>query len=266
MTVSSEEASASNLTVNAKRALAVCIALSLATALAIISPFFWMGNASGHDFSFHVASWMDAAAQWREGILFPRWTDRSESRIRRATIYFLSPNFLDVRGRAWISRAVDFRAGSVHRFDADPRGIVRLCAGAAFISAAWRAGRARFVMRRIPTRYSSCTCAAILRSNSHWLFSRYCFWRPWKYQACCDSPARSARRSIVFLAITFAAVWLTNAPAGVVASYSLAMLLVWTAVTQKIVAPIVARRRGASIGFWLSRLFIWCPQRTNKAG
>ena len=75
MTVSSGETSASNSPVHGKRVWSLAVVVSLATALAIISPFFWMGNASGHDFSFHVASWLDAAAQWREGILLPRWTE-----------------------------------------------------------------------------------------------------------------------------------------------------------------------------------------------
>jgi hypothetical protein len=44
----------------------------LAAAVAVV-PQVVYGPSCGHDFDFHLASWFDCAASWREGILYPRW-------------------------------------------------------------------------------------------------------------------------------------------------------------------------------------------------
>src|SRR2546430_2782348 len=58
-----------------RRGWMAALGLSLGTAFLIISPFFWLGTASGHDIAFHASSWLDVAGQWKEGIVFPRWCE-----------------------------------------------------------------------------------------------------------------------------------------------------------------------------------------------
>src|SRR5260370_795745 len=73
MTFSAEQPDKMNAAAGFRRWLAA-LGVSLATALLVIAPFVRLGNASGHDFGFHAASWLDVAGQWQEGILFPQWT------------------------------------------------------------------------------------------------------------------------------------------------------------------------------------------------
>jgi hypothetical protein len=255
MTVSSEENSAANLSVNAKRAWLFALLLSLGTALVIISPFLWMGNASGHDFSFHVASWMDAAAQWHDGILLPRWTDG-------ANHGFGEPRFIFYPPISWMFGAA---LGLVLPWIFVPAVFIVLTQTLAGICA-FALGR-----RLFPPR-GALVCAVCYAANPYTLLIVYMrsdfaeqlalaflplvFLAAAEVAGLLDSPTPSARRSIVFLAIAFAAVWLTNAPAGVVASYSLAMLFAWTAVTRKSWRPLFQGGAALALGLALAGFYL----------
>jgi hypothetical protein len=214
-----------------------------------------MGNASGHDFSFHVASWMDAAAQWRNGILFPRWTDG-------ANHGFGEPRFIFYPPISWMFGAA---LGFVIPWKLVPTVFIvltQILAG----SCAFALGRHLFPQRGALV-YAVCYAAnpyalliVYMRSDFAEQLALALF--PLLFLAAAevlglfDPPVRSACRSIIFLAITFALVWLTNAPAGVVASYSLAMLIAWTTLTQKAWRPLLHGGAALVLGLGLAGFYL----------
>jgi hypothetical protein len=65
-----------------------------------------------------------------------------------------------------------------------------------------------------------------------------------------------AWRGVPLLAIAFAAVWLSNAPAGVIATYSLALLLVVASIWQRSFRPLILGSVAMVLGFGLAAFYI----------
>jgi hypothetical protein len=62
--------------------------------------------------------------------------------------------------------------------------------------------------------------------------------------------------SIALFALPFAGAWLSNAPAGVLASYSMALLFVWAALTQRSWRIALRGVAGLALGFGLTGLYL----------
>jgi len=231
------------------------LGVSLGTALLVIAPFFWLGNASGHDFGFHAASWLDAAGQWKEGVFFPRWTEW-------ANHGFGEPRFIFYPPLSWmLGAALSF----VAPWNAVP--------GVFILIVQTMAGLCSFALaRRFLPRNAALFGAACYAANPYALLVVYmrsdfseqlaCALMPLvvltALQLCglVENRRRSLSRATAFFALAFAAVWLSNAPASVIASYSAALIFAWAALEKKSMQPLLRGAGGLALGFALASFYL----------
>jgi len=224
------------------------IVLAGTAALAVLVPFFFLGNASGHDFEFHLASWMDVAGQWRAAVLYPRWA-------ALANWGYGEPRFIFYPPASWmLGAALSFVL---------PWAMVP---GAFIWLALTIAGVAMFTLAREWLLTRDAMAAGVLFAlNPYHLVMVY--WRSDFAELLASAliplavlfamrTATGPRRAFVPLALVAAAVWLSNAPAAVVVTYMIALILVILAARERSVKPLIFGGGALALGLALAAFYI----------
>jgi non-canonical purine NTP pyrophosphatase (RdgB/HAM1 family) len=184
--------------------------------LLAITPFFWWGSPSGHDFEFHMFSWMEVLSQWKDGIAYPRWAALAHWGYGEARYLFYPP-------ASWTLGAALGAALPLKMVPGAYCWIVLALAGAAM----YRLAREWFPAP------DALFAAVFYALNPYHLLIVY--WRSAYAELlaavllpllllCLLRLNEPGFRPTLWLSLTLAAAWLTNAPAAVMIHYSTAGL------------------------------------------
>ncbi len=244
----------------------------MGAAYAVILPFFFRGNASGHDFQFHIASWMEVAQQWKQGILYPRWAEWSNYGFGEARFIFYPPlSWMlgaalgvvlpwKLAAGAYIWLVLVIAGASMYRlareWDLDDGS--RTCATLAAVL--YTANPYNLMLVYFRSDFAELLAGALLP-----LVVLYAL----RLGNGSSADARQwwsqlVHGDVIRLALVFAAIWLTNAPAAVVTTYSLALLVAVLALQQRSFRAAVDGIYAMATGFLLAAFFIfpaWYEQR-----
>ena len=265
-----------------RRAMIFLCALGVALSLA------WRGNSCGHDFDFHIQSWLATAQQWDQGTFYPNWIEAANFGAGEPRLVFYPP-------LSWMLGAI---LGIVLGWSAAPSAftlVVLIASGVSMnkLAREWLP----------PNAATIAACAYIL--NPYALFVAYertaygelaaGIWLPLILLYALRNPPGTANpstnvrhpergekdlrfalastskwvtqgpvfgtwvllnNSTIPLALTIAAIWLTNAPAAVMSCYALAAITIWKSIFQKQWQPIVNSAISLILGLGLASFYI----------
>lgn len=192
-----------------RRAQALSIAALLITTLAATAVLLLRGPSCGHDFDFHLVSWLEVARAWHSGIVYPHWASSANFGAGEPRFVFYPPG-------SWMLGAA---LGLIFGWHAAPWLFTALCLFCAGLA-----------MRRLArgwlTPFAATAAACLYIANPYMLFVAYERTAYGELMAAVLIPlllslAVRPLPPMAALAAVVAGIWLVNAPSGVMACYAL---------------------------------------------
>ena len=227
----------------------------LAAAVAL-TPQFVRGNSCGHDFDFHLVSWLDAHNAWQQGILYPRWTPSANFGAGEPRFVFYSP-------LTWMMGAA---LGLILPWNLVPLILTfLLLAGTGLATRAL----ARETLADVPATLAGCAGLfsgyALFTAYERSAFAELAggFWIPLvllfairqrKFSG--SHLQRAFDGSTVLLALAVAGSWVSNPTVGVMACYVLAAVALTLALLLRSWAPVLRASIGALLGMGLVAIYL----------
>ena len=231
-----------------------------AAAFAVEIPFFFLGTPSGHDVEFHLYSWLEVLAQWKHGILYPRWA-------ALAHFGYGEPRFVFYPPASWTLGAA---LSAIFPWTLASCIYIWIVLVAAGVSMFLLARRWLNPQKHDPQRFNrrdAIFVAVLYAVNPYHLVIVY--WRSAfaELLASCLVPLLlllvlkaadedEGWKAIVPLALMLAAAWLTNAPAAVMIHYSLPLLVVLLAWQRRSARLLFVGAGAAALGACLAAFYL----------
>jgi hypothetical protein len=227
-----------------------------AAATLVISPFFYLGNASGHDFEFHLESWMEVVEHWHQWVFYPRWAEW-------ANYGYGEPRFIFYPPLSWLAGGA---LGLVLPWDMVPGAFIWIVLVLAGLNA--------YRLAKMWLGEDDARLAAVLYAvNPYHLVIVYYRSDFAELLASALLPlllcgvielARRGWPRLPFFVAIYALIWLSNAPAAVISTYLIAVIVAAQYLQERSPQILLRAMAGGAMSLSLIAFYIfpaWYEQR-----
>ena len=194
----------------------VC-ALILLASTAVIASFFSVGYYPSTDVPFHVGFWFEVVRQWHEGIAYARWAGQSMYGYGNPTLIFYPP-LSRILGGVLVACLPSRMALGAYGW----LGLVLGGFGSFRLCREIFDDRSSLVAAFAYVINPYCLAVLYIRGALSEFLAAALF--PWFILAVYRVDEKG-KRSVAVLGLLIALLWLTNVPAGVIANYTAAIIV-----------------------------------------